>query len=162
MFGLFLFLGIFLFQCLFLFHAYFLLSGNIRLCKSGCKLFQLVILNMFIWRIILWQLLFTWQTVMTPLSFKTSLTSGLPRTRAQRKSSKADRVPLSIPVVLTFPRVLIGNKPLSKTNNYQYRSNLTISWAQPESTMKSITQGTTPNTFESTCWHKFNDESPIV
>ena len=96
---------------------------------------------------------------MTPLSLRTSLTSALPRTRAQRKSSKADSVPLSMPVVLTFPRVLFLGKHLSKTNNYQLSSHLTISWAQPESTMKSITQGTTPNTLESTCWYKFNDES---
>ena len=43
---------------------------------------------------------------MTPLSFSTSVTSKLPRMRAHRKSSNADKVPLSIPVVFTFPSVL--------------------------------------------------------
>ena len=48
-----------------------------------------------------------WQTEITPLSFSTSVTSKLPLIRAQRKSSNAESVPLSIPVVLTFPRVLM-------------------------------------------------------
>ena len=52
--------------------------------------------------------------------------------RELRKSSKAERVPRSTPPNRTLPSVL------------------TISWAQPESTMKSVRRGKVCSTLEST------------